>query len=894
MRLVFIHTAEKVKRDSLGNLYTDGAYDNKVWSRYLGLCDDFVFIARMDRKDYSDDVLKSKFNIIDSSKIKVVAIDDILYSLRSFFDIGLRLKNRRVFEDNIKTSDKVIIRMPCGEGSMASKIAVKYKKDCLIECVGCAWDSLWNYSLKGKIIALPSFLKMRNSIKRACSVLYVSNIFLQNRYPTNGRSVGCSDVSLEDSDESIVERRCNFINKAKDKLIIGTIADIGVSYKGHGDVIKAISKLKVMGHKVEYWMAGAGDKSRLENLAIKYNVLDSIKFFGSVPHIRIFEWLDKIDIYIQPSKLEGMPRAVIEAMSRGCPCIGTRVGGIPELLGDDCLYKKGDINQLVDRIVRLKDPAVALGASGANVAKSKEFGNKVLESKRSTFYGGFINTSRVCSAAKIKQGFFSSLVFGVGKIKGLLPFIYLLIADSLLWALCSGPLDQGVAIRLFAATSTITLVYAGYRLYRIRRNILDYSIIFLILIFLFGNGQAFLYMLGVDTSFLNIFHVSSMKSVLSAEIFFSYSLVLYSLGSIIGAKKCDPDQPAQKVGQKYNRALLIVSAIILSVSVIPYFQNLFNLLYISINFGYEEIYNGALASAGPFHNIVSFLIKFFIPGLIIFMYAKRDNKKILYSGLALLCLLAIANMIIGVRGDALMIVIAIVFFYHNFVKRFTKKDYVKALLLTAFIVILVPTVYAFRTTSEKNIGGFLSSFQSAVISKNPIVSTISELGYSMHSFILTSEAVPDKQPFGLGISYLSSIMMVIPSFMLGGFSFSVFAALDTWLQNLYGMPYGPGFSIFAEAYYNFGWLFGCLFIFALGMIFARVFSMVARDRQQNEVVKLFVFIFFYSNMLLARMPMHSTVRNALYLCVIPYIAVVFIAKDGPVKLKNKILSLVGR
>ena len=44
---------------------------------------------------------------------------------------------------------------------------------------------------------------------------------------------------------------------------------------------------------------------------------------------------DNIDVFIMPSLQEGLPRSMVEAMSRGCNVIGSRVGGIPELLDDN-------------------------------------------------------------------------------------------------------------------------------------------------------------------------------------------------------------------------------------------------------------------------------------------------------------------------------------------------------------------------------------------------------------------------------------------------------------------------------------------------------------------------------------------------------------------------------
>ena len=45
--------------------------------------------------------------------------------------------------------------------------------------------------------------------------------------------------------------------------------------------------------------------------------------------------LEAMDIFALPSLNEGMGKALVEAMYAGLPCVATRVGGIPELIGDE-------------------------------------------------------------------------------------------------------------------------------------------------------------------------------------------------------------------------------------------------------------------------------------------------------------------------------------------------------------------------------------------------------------------------------------------------------------------------------------------------------------------------------------------------------------------------------
>lgn len=340
---------------------------------------------REDKEVYGVLEAKKRFNVIPQGKISFVAIPNINNSIYNFCNIKLRLQRRKIIEEQIDKSDAVIVRIP-GAFS-AIEYAIKKGKKCLAEVVGCPFDALWNHSWKGKVLAPFSFLEMFKGVRNAPNLIYVTDHFLQKRYPSKGRSIGCSDVRLEKIDDNVLVERLRKIQTVTSKrLIIGTAGGLGVKYKGQQYIISAISRLRAKGIDIfEYQIAGAGDKSYLQNLVVRLGLEDCVKFVGSIPHSCIFQWYQGLDIYAQPSRTEGLPRALVEAMSCALPCIGTKVGGIPELLDDSVLFDKGCINQIVKTLNKMHSPEFRMEQAQKCFETSKKYQKDILEEKRVNF-----------------------------------------------------------------------------------------------------------------------------------------------------------------------------------------------------------------------------------------------------------------------------------------------------------------------------------------------------------------------------------------------------------------------------------------------------------------------------------------------------------------------------
>ncbi len=371
-KLLFVH--DHKFRMINNKIYSTGGITDHALSRYTSKFNQVTIIARL----IKDVHVSSKYSEITNQNVKIIN--------------GLKLSSIEI-ESLVKDNDFVITRLPSFFGLRALNIAKKYKKPYLIEMVGCPWDALWNHSLKGKLVAPYFYFKTKKEIANSPYVIYVTNEFLQKRYPTSGKNINISNVELNHIDDTLLLNRFKKIDNIthSSKLIIGTTAAVDVRYKGQQYIIKALSKLKNDGFvNFEYQLVGGGDTTYLKAFAKKYKVIDQVKFMGNMPHQKVFEWLDTIDIYTQPSKQEGLPRALIEAMSRGLPSFGSDVGGIPELLDENYIFDQTryNMNRIRKILLSFDGPSMKIQAL-INYNKSKEYEKNMLDNRRYCFFDEF-------------------------------------------------------------------------------------------------------------------------------------------------------------------------------------------------------------------------------------------------------------------------------------------------------------------------------------------------------------------------------------------------------------------------------------------------------------------------------------------------------------------------
>lgn len=392
MDLLFAHDTRFAVEEA-GTLLSPGTFGPQVWDRYLLYADRVRVMGRGRAPGFSQHREAQYYEPLSRPNVSFRLVPDVRAGLTF---LARQRQLRQIAEQEAGQVDAVVARLPSETGLAAIRGACSAGKPWAVEVSGCAWASLRNYGgARGKVYAPIMWYRVRRVVKRAPFALYVTNRFLQQRYPCpNGCTIACSNVELPTPSKEVLERR--LLTEGEDrahdrKMVLGLIGSLHGRFKGIQTVLEALSHVRSELPPFQFRVLGVGDPAPWRALASEYGIDDAVSFDGTLPGGGpVFEWLDGIDVYLQPSLGEGLPRALVEAMSRGCPAIGSRVAGIPELLPSECLIRPGDARDLGRLLVRAAhDPAWRREQAVRNWDKATEYSRDVLEPKRREFWERF-------------------------------------------------------------------------------------------------------------------------------------------------------------------------------------------------------------------------------------------------------------------------------------------------------------------------------------------------------------------------------------------------------------------------------------------------------------------------------------------------------------------------
>lgn len=367
-----------------GKYYYKNRECYNFYQRYLRVFEEIRIVNRV----IVEDNLKEGRVLIDDPNVDVYPIP-IFHGpseyVIKYYSVGRALKNA------IKGCDAAVLRLP---STVAQRLSNKVKKEGIpyaCEVVFNAKDGQDSSSgfIERLLWSIIDY-RMRNTCFTADGVSCVTQFQLQKRYYSKKMGHFESHYSsLELPAAFFTSKRSYPTHKP---LTIAHVSNQIRLYgrKGESVVLKAISILKRQGIVVNIQFAGDdwdNSSKAIYDYATAIGIRGQVSCVGYLNREEIEYFLENADIFVLPTKAEGLPRVIIEAMAKGLPVITTPVSGNPELISDHFLVEYNDEVTLCERVKELiTNPQLYEIVSRENFEKSKQYEASLLEKRRDAFY----------------------------------------------------------------------------------------------------------------------------------------------------------------------------------------------------------------------------------------------------------------------------------------------------------------------------------------------------------------------------------------------------------------------------------------------------------------------------------------------------------------------------
>lgn len=264
---------------------------------------------------------------------------------------------RRAAFDAIGPHDAILLKVPSALSCLIAPTLRRQRRPYAVQVIGDAWGVFSRGSLNHPLRPLLQWEYTRRT-QRLCryagAVCYVTQAALQKRYPAGPATfqAGISDIRLGSGAYANGPRS---FPCSPPIVRMVAVAALEQPYKGIDILLEALAKCRDRGLNFRLTIVGEGRlRSDLETYSARLGLAELVRFSGALPAgEEIVAALDASDIFIMPSRQEGLPRALLEAMARAAPCIASAVGGIPELLDPEDLVEAGNASALATRLLEV-------------------------------------------------------------------------------------------------------------------------------------------------------------------------------------------------------------------------------------------------------------------------------------------------------------------------------------------------------------------------------------------------------------------------------------------------------------------------------------------------------------------------------------------------------------
>lgn len=366
-----------------GTLYTSGAFDRSFWKRYLDVFSEVLIVARVK----SVEKLPEKAIAVSGDNIKYYPLPHYIGLKQALQNLA---KTKRALKDLVeKHSGSFILRVGSPIADILAPILKRKQIPYAVEVVGDPWDVFAPGAIKHKLRPFLRWYfskKLKAQCAKANFCSYVTENALQKRYPPLNSKLN-SNYSSISLDESYFHNLENVEGLKPNWMFTGTLE---VLQKAPDVLIKAFKQVVENYPEARLTIVGDGrEKAFLKKLAKDLGIESNVEFLGHLPSpLAVREKLIESPYFVLPSRGEGLPRAMIEAMACSRLCVGSNIGGILELLDEKWCVPVNNVDALAETMIKIMalDPQQKRTIALTNSERAKSYLRPILDKRRSEFY----------------------------------------------------------------------------------------------------------------------------------------------------------------------------------------------------------------------------------------------------------------------------------------------------------------------------------------------------------------------------------------------------------------------------------------------------------------------------------------------------------------------------
>lgn len=417
------------------------------------------------------------------------------------------------------------------------------------------------------------------------------------------------------------------------------------------------------------------------------------------------------------------------------------------------------------------------------------------------------------------------------KSSRILLYILTAIIILLIWAAIPEGISELLRVKAF-------LLFAMYLLYIIlwikcTRAMKSLFFVFLCYTALTNAGQLFLTAFDIEiTGYVNVIEWATETQILKAMDYQVYCTVFLATCGLIARENhgvAIAFEPAGEAGKTLvKRDYITLGDLIFLASGMLY--TVFNIIRLETRVGsaYMDAFQSGEAKGAPFLVSMLFYISMYCA-----LFAHREKgdhfKKVIY---AVNIVVGITGLLFGSRNVLIPMVFGILFLWNFHEMKLTLPKKIGAVFVVVFAFYIMGTFLNIRRTelSSLNLSAIADALFGAGL-KEQLIATVSEMGGSLRVLTTTITAV-DKGLVQSEQTFLYTFLKgVVPQVEILDWldiQEPVRWRLSQWITDTYGQNAGWGYSMYAEAYYNFkelGWLFMAAFGYFYAWLECRIEKM---------------------------------------------------------------------